>query len=158
MPHKWKVFIIVNYFFAAIYSFLCLSSMSMSAHVVKQEEQTAFTPYIIIPFLLLINVVFNIAVYHRHLPDKPMGDTKVFFYKSSAFIYLLSLTIMLISMFSAVTEKSGTDDGFSRFILIFFIVNLAGGFFIFINQLQLNTFINSQSEKNEEGTQKDQVD
>jgi hypothetical protein len=98
---------------------------------------------IICQVITILNSFFNIYVYHKHLPRRPLKKRKGTFHLISAIVYSAAFTFIVISFLSAITDglKSRTMDNDAYLILSIFFFNFLVGLFILINQFMVRKVI-----------------
>jgi small-conductance mechanosensitive channel len=153
MPLKWKLFGLANYFILLVYIFLLLGAMRFTIEVdTEGQGMLGFMFFMISLFIVVLNAVFNLYIFHKHLPDNKISKRGKIAYKISATLYAVSLlTISITLIRDTIHElKIDADSGAGYFMLIFFCVNSLIGLFVLINQFRIIKFIEKNTAENAE--------
>ncbi len=150
MPFKWKLFAVANYLLIVILGFLLLGAMRFSAEKIPAGESGSFMLFMTSLLVCTINLVFNLIIFHRYLPDKSFGPGIRILYIISAILYCIALIVVLINLGEVFVEEISnySTGSFTNFLLVLLSLISICGIFIFINQLLVRKFIESNLPKN----------
>lgn len=144
MPIKWKLFGIANYIILLIHAFLLLGAMRFTTEVAAESQDMAgFMPFMVSLFIVILNAVFNLYIFHKHLPDNPVSRRVKTPYLISAILFAIALMIISIPLIrDSFDELSfSSDKSFGFFLLTIFCLVLLIGLFVLINQFVVLKFI-----------------
>lgn len=131
MPVKWKLFGIGSYIMLLFYLVILVVAIRGLPRSGSVENVVPITISI---FFIVLNSGFNIYLFHKHFPDKPMSTPGYRYYKISTIVYTVSLAIILLDSIPYSTEafKSGIYDSFFYFILLHSVIDLIALYILFL--------------------------
>jgi len=144
MPLKWTIFGIANYALLLLYAFILHLSFKVIIEKIPAEtDLTPLLPILISNVIIVLNSLFNIIVFHRHLPGNPFSHSKGILNLAAAILYFIALIIMIYSLNQSINDelRSGETEGLVGFLQALFFSTIVLGIFIFVNQLMIRNYL-----------------
>lgn len=127
-------FPVANYIFLALYSFLLISFMRISADT-PESGGLMEVALLLSPLIIIINCLYNISVFRKRSKLQTIST----FYLVSAIMFVLSLCFFAIifGTYIKMETDDNPDHSGNEMMLFLLCINIAVGLFIFLTQLRL---------------------
>jgi hypothetical protein len=111
-----------------------------------EESLVSLMPILFSQAVIIINSVFNIFIFHIHLPNKPLTRRKSILYKISSILYAITFSVISIYYFITLYDalSSHPFDKPANLALAMFFAHLLIGIFILVCQFNVRKFLEKQ--------------
>ncbi len=150
MPVKWKLFCLANYIMLLVYSFLLLGAFRFTAEY--NADSRSFVLFMVCLFVVILNAVFNLYLFHRHLPSRRYANRTHSIHQIISILFTFSLIIILSNFIQELPAIiSAENAGAGIFFITVGLVSFVLGSFILVNQYKIRKYIEeNQPERSDE--------
>lgn len=145
---KWKIFAVSNYILLLLYGFLFYMAVEFSISSGNFTNAEIHEGFLLMSVLLIVflNSLFNIYIFHKHLPNKPLRRLQTIFLFFFNTLYGISLIIILLASITELRSSwtSNDDIAFIYFLSAIVLLTLILGTYIFIMQFFVTRAINQK--------------
>ena len=154
MSIRWKLFALANYVLLLSYLFFFVMAIRFLTKVEQDGKGLAAFILVIASVLItILNSIFNLYVFHKHLPKKIFSRSMGIFYSISTILFTISWTIILVSYIKLIDDaiSSSSANNSLYFPVSVFLLSLFCGLIILGNQVFVRDFItkNYKADTNE---------
>ena len=156
MPARWYLFAVINYLLLLIYGFLLILAMQFSIEKMQPGESLSdFTVYFVGLFIIVINSIRNIYIYHRYLPCKQFSPRLKTIQKIFTIVFAIGWLMMIISLLIAFIDinsdkETDSEKDLAIGLLCLIIFTFASGLFVLVSQFKASKLIEESSNANNE--------